>query len=95
MVADKQKRIERAQRFGTISSEAEIQKRKERQEKFGTGKKASALSGGGIRTVSTEELEKRKQRVERFGLPGNEKDDEVLKKRQERFKGMLGENAVR
>ncbi|XP_064935917.1 protein MODIFIER OF SNC1 11-like [Musa acuminata AAA Group] len=79
-VTDLQKKLRRAERFGTPVMLSEQEKRNSRAERFGT---VSTLDGGKI--VGPLEEQKRKARAERFGLKA-ETDEEAKKKaRLERF----------
>ncbi|RWW57649.1 hypothetical protein BHE74_00035544 [Ensete ventricosum] len=79
-VTDLQKKLRRAERFGTPVMLSEEEKRNSRAERFGT---TSTFDGGKIGGPLEEQ--KRKARAERFGLKA-ETDEEAKKKaRLERF----------
>ncbi|PSS23732.1 Protein MODIFIER OF like [Actinidia chinensis var. chinensis] len=84
---DIQKKIRRAERFGTSVQLSEEEKRNSRAERFGTGS-GPAINGSDVLKKSEEQ--KRKARAERFGsLQSAPADEEAKKKaRRARFAGV-------
>ncbi|KAL0333329.1 UNVERIFIED_CONTAM: hypothetical protein Sangu_1489100 [Sesamum angustifolium] len=75
-VTDIQKKMKRAERFGTPLQLSEEEKRNSRAERFGT---VSAVSG--IDSSRPSEELKRKARAERFGIVQSDQSDEEAKKK--------------
>ncbi|MCD7452814.1 hypothetical protein HAX54_018255 [Datura stramonium] len=73
---DIQKKMKRAERFGTTFQLSEEEKRNTRAERFGTG---SAAQGSDASKKAEEQ--KRKARAERFGLAQSDSADEEAKKK--------------
>ncbi|KAK6140328.1 hypothetical protein DH2020_025923 [Rehmannia glutinosa] len=76
VVTDIQKKMKRAERFGTQVHLSEEEKRNSRAERFGTGSAHNGLDS----SKQSEEL-KRKARAERFGVVQSAPADEEVKKK--------------